>query len=1127
MSRVSRFFIAISLLIAGINTQVHAKSPPPGTGSADVPANVLFMFDTSGSMNSVIPFSYPRDVAVDSSGNVFVIDYSVDVIKKITISETLLISFGQHGSGDGEFRDPQKITIDSEDNIYIADYRNNRVQKFDNNGVWQRHFTDIYRPVTITVDQNGNVYAGNNSGLIKKWDSSGNLLTSWNNDDLTGLSAYGGFIYVVDDRDEEINKYSPTGVLQNSWSLNDNSYATDIEVNANGIYVSNRFHFVQKYSIDGAYITQWGGYGAADNEFNDVYGIGFDSTGNVYVADFDNQAIKRFDLDGVYIDRLGGADKTRLSELKKVVKKIVSTSDLTSRADFGLMEWNTEAAMRVNVSSSGATDIYNMIDSLTAGGYTVLDNAMSLAQSYLYGDNTPIIADAPCQKTILIVLSDGEWTDTQASTIAATLNSDDIKTFVIGFYTSGGVNYETLSQAGGTYPDSPLYADNWQTLYEILSNYIRHAVSASLTFTAPTIMPSVSGGDDHILQASFLYSDLHQWEGHLTKYNLNTDGSVGTEVWDAGDRLDAKTESSRQIWTALDWLGVSHSLNNFTTTNQSALETALYEDSGKTPTTTEVSNLINFIRGIDSYDEDTDSDITDKRWKLADIYHSSPIVVGLPASITTNDSNFSRTEAYYRYQNGYANFVSGTSRKEMVYVGSNGGMLHAFDSANGEEEWAFIPPNLLPLLHEVESNHANSSNSIFAVDSTPVVKDIYYGSSWKTVLLSGFGQGGHGYFALDITDPLAPTFLFAFSNDPVTKIVRYWNNAGARSEYSYVTAGTIPTEYDFSKLGETWSSPQIVLMPDSGSQKWVAVFGAGYNGGVNTDYGAALFVIDLEDGGKILSRKDLTDGTGNIANSVPATLTAITPDTTSKAVYKGAMLYVTDLEGKVWKLNLTDSGTLYDLTQLFDGEATHENASFGHYQLTPSIGTDGNLWLYYGTGNYQKLQEISTSIQNRLFGLKDTNFPNFVTVTTPATIANMKNITSTAICPTDTDIGWYFNLDANEKITGKATVNNGTVFASRYTPNASVICNPGTAKISEHDYACGNTLQVVEIGVGVPTTVVVHNNKIYVGVSDDSAEVSEAIPQDWTKTDSIVVGTPSAASQDLREVKQESWRELF
>ena len=74
--------IIISFLLFIFAFSVEAKSPPPGTGKADVPANIYIMLDTSGSMgaivNSVGRMYYPSDVALDSNGNMYVAEFYND-----------------------------------------------------------------------------------------------------------------------------------------------------------------------------------------------------------------------------------------------------------------------------------------------------------------------------------------------------------------------------------------------------------------------------------------------------------------------------------------------------------------------------------------------------------------------------------------------------------------------------------------------------------------------------------------------------------------------------------------------------------------------------------------------------------------------------------------------------------------------------------------------------------------------------------------------------------------------------------------------------------------------------------------------------------------------------------------
>ena len=111
----------------------------------------------------------------------------------------------------------------------------------------------------------------------------------------------------------------------------------------------------------------------------------------------------------------------------------------------------------------------------------------------------------------------------------------------------------------------------------------------------------------------------------------------------------------------------------------------------------------------------------------------------------------------------------------MVLAGSNSGILHAFRASDGEELWGFIPPNLIHKLSTMVTSKANATNPIYGIDGTAAVKDIYFDDTpndgvtnprWRTILISGLGAGGHGYFALDITDINSPKHLFAIENDP-------------------------------------------------------------------------------------------------------------------------------------------------------------------------------------------------------------------------------------------------------------------------------------------------------------------------------------------------------------------------
>jgi hypothetical protein len=80
-------------------------------------------------------FWFTGDVAVDSSGNVYVADVWNNRIQKFDLLGNFSMKWGSLGDGDGEFNQPWGVCVDSEDNIYVADTSNHRIQKFDANGL--------------------------------------------------------------------------------------------------------------------------------------------------------------------------------------------------------------------------------------------------------------------------------------------------------------------------------------------------------------------------------------------------------------------------------------------------------------------------------------------------------------------------------------------------------------------------------------------------------------------------------------------------------------------------------------------------------------------------------------------------------------------------------------------------------------------------------------------------------------------------------------------------------------------------------------------------------------------------------------------------------------------------------
>ena len=114
--------IIFSLFLITSLSEVYAKNPPPGTGTTDIPANILIMLDNSGSMSArlagAVQIHYPVDVNVDSNGNIYVLEYWNNRIKKFDSSGNYLKSFGGPGNGCSQWRSARQFDI--KDNIIDA-----------------------------------------------------------------------------------------------------------------------------------------------------------------------------------------------------------------------------------------------------------------------------------------------------------------------------------------------------------------------------------------------------------------------------------------------------------------------------------------------------------------------------------------------------------------------------------------------------------------------------------------------------------------------------------------------------------------------------------------------------------------------------------------------------------------------------------------------------------------------------------------------------------------------------------------------------------------------------------------------------------------------------------------------
>ena len=665
-----------------------------------------------------------------------------------------------------------------------------------------------------------------------------------------------------------------------------------------------------------------------------------------------------------------------------------------------------------------------------------------------------------------------------------------------------------------------------------------------------TYAPPVIYGNS-LYQATFKFRKDQQWYGDIIKYNLDPNGSIVSRSVSAhgklakalgSARLERDTpyeDGGRSIWTVGNdpncpggLLTKPSNNNNFIKANHDQLENLLFNCEEYTgSSSTNAMMLIRFVRGADIHNEGMASPrfFGPRPSVLGDTFHSEMVFVGPPrAGYSSDVTGFGKSESYFRYVNGYGLFSEANqSRRPQLYVGANDGMLHAFDE-DLNERWAFVPPSVLPKLREMLgvvglSAGDGKSNSVFNVDGPIAVKDIYIHATkeWKTVLVGGLGYGGKSYYVLDITDPDDPQHMFTISNNDTNKTVNYWAADGTKTSYPYLSA---PEHIDYQKLGDTWSRPSIMLLPYQSTdgkikQRWTMVFGGGYGGGASSGFGPYVFVLDFEpdttlspntSGGKIISAVPITpDPSSDIPNGATAHMSVITSDGTALANYYGGIAYFTDQQGQLWKYNLSktsldeDNDNLFELNLAYRAEGTLANDRFGYNQVATTIVQDdsgaSSLINYFGTGDQSRIQRRDSTINNRIFGIRDIDFPNNgLTLTGTAKNAATSQNIDDPDCVTDITQNWHSNTYAKStlspspgaatndwtKVIGRAGLYNKSIFFSIYRPEDLACPLTGTSQIIEISDGCGGVSQY-NVGEGLITAPVIDNRgNIYVGVSN-------------------------------------------
>ena len=424
-----------------------------------------------------------------------------------------------------------------------------------------------------------------------------------------------------------------------------------------------------------------------------------------------------------------------------------------------------------------------------------------------------------------------------------------------------------------------------------------------------------------LFQARF---DSDNWTGDLVAFELDSDDPMADPTqniaWTAAAQIGQPEQRNIFTWDGDDERGIRFRANTLNDWQEDQLAVTV----GDEPVSLEA--MVAFLRGDDS---DEGSPFRERGGPLGDIVHSDP------ALATNDDFGYSALQEH----TGYGNFLDDKDdRTDVIYVGANDGMLHAFDADTGEHKFAYMPNSLFPELPRLAQPDYDNNHRFF-VDGSPRIADAYFdrprtgGRQWGTVLVGTLGRGGEGVFALDVSNP---------------------DNFGAQD---------VMWEFEHDSLGKSIGQPAVVKL-DNGT--WVALVHNGYDGGGHTP---TLLVIDLDSGDLLAEiEADAGNGDGGLHGLSPVTVVDNAGDGRADGAYAG------DLAGNVWRFDLTEGSNNWDGERLF--QAVGPTGNQQPITAPPSVGRmpNGNPMVFVGTGRYLTNSDIDTDYEDAvqsIYGLVD------------------------------------------------------------------------------------------------------------------------------------------------------------
>ena len=404
-----------------------------------------------------------------------------------------------------------------------------------------------------------------------------------------------------------------------------------------------------------------------------------------------------------------------------------------------------------------------------------------------------------------------------------------------------------------------------------------------------------------------------------------------------------------------------------------------------------------------------------------------------------------------------------------ILMATTDGMLHMFKntdaagSQDGSESWGFMPQEALAAQDRLRLGLKVTPIHPITFDGSPVVYqldndldgNIEIADGDKVYAFIGMRRGGKSYYALDISNPDVPKFMWSINK----------------------------ADTGFSELAQSWSTPVAGMLDIGSGPQLMLVFGGGYNGddegdnlgdlgkdaanrngtaGSDDDEGNAIFIVDALTGALVWKA---TLGAGpsytagsktythpELKDSVPSEMAVIDAD--GNGLFD--RFYVGDTGGRLWRGDIQgDDRTTWTLTLMLDA-GRHDSAAanndlrfFNRPDVVQTRDSIGNFdAILIGSGDRE--DPLDVDVENWFFMIKDRNiYSGTPPVATLDPVDDLADLTidcvSDSTCDPTTTLpnlennGWRMGLTSDgEKNLAAALTLGGNVFFTAFVPESGV-----------------------------------------------------------------------------------------